>query len=288
MPLALFLLTPALFAQETRALPGNSGFTTIKEILTRSCSACHDWTTTRADILEKGGVVPGKPGESKLYQQIAGDVMPLSGDKLTADEKAFIRGWIQAGAPETSLPISVASGAPPAAPAPRAGFKVPFHEVTGFTSVALFSAAGVLGVIHYFDMKNVIHPGGLFSDSEGTGGEGDFAAMTTIWNNQQALRWWHVGLVISGEALYLGDMATGLSMLSRHVPGKVTRSDIHRWAFVTHASLMAAQIVLGFLETDALSRGLHDESMFYTGAHTLIGVAIPAIMLYAGLENVIR
>jgi hypothetical protein len=280
------LLASALFAQDNRALPGNRGFATVKEILTRSCSACHDWTGSRGDILEKGGVIPGKPDESLLYKQISSDAMPLSGDKLTADEKAFIRGWILAGAPETDLPIAVASGSPPAA-APRPSIKVPFHEVTGFTSVALFSAAGVLGVIHYLDMKNIIHPNGTEGGDAAGGGEGDFAAMTQIWNSQQTLRWWHVGFVISGEALYLGDMATGLSMLTRHVPGKVTKSDIHRWAFITHASLMAAQIVLGFMETDALARGLHDQAIWYTGAHAVIGVAIPAVMLYAGLENIL-
>ena len=30
--------------------------------------------------------------------------MPMEGDKLTADQKAFIKGWIAAGAPSTELP----------------------------------------------------------------------------------------------------------------------------------------------------------------------------------------
>ncbi|HET6485617.1 MAG TPA: hypothetical protein VFH83_04310, partial [Spirochaetia bacterium] len=147
--------------------------------------------------------------------------------------------------------------------------------------------------VHFLDMKNVIHGAGGFAEEPGTASgaglaESDVSGpIIAIWNSQQTLRWWHVGLVAAGETLYLGDAITGLSMLSRPTPGKLTRSDIHRYAFFTHVTLMAAQIALGFLETDALSRGAHDEMLAYTAAHATIGVAIPAVMLFAGLENVL-
>lgn len=295
VPFFLLLLAPALFAQETRALPGNRGFATVKQILDRSCAACHDWTATHERIIKEGGVVPGKPDQSKLYTQIASDAMPLSGPKLSADEKAFIRGWIQAGASASDLPLSVERGSKAEAPKPAislAQLKLPFHEIGGFTSVGLFGAAGVLGVIHYIDMKDMIHSGGFFAGGEGSGGDiggegSEFGAMTQIWNNQQSLRWWHAGLVIGGETLYVGNLISGLTMLTPHIPGKVTKADIHRWAFFIHLTLMTAQIALGLLETDALSHGYHDAAIAYTGAHALIGVAIPVIMLYAGVENVL-
>jgi hypothetical protein len=286
------LLVPALFAETTMALPGNRGFATVKEIMMRSCSTCHDWTGSRETIIADGRVVPGDPDASILYRKIADDSMPASGDKLTADEKAFIKGWIKAGATDTELPLAVDAGretAPSPPPSSRFLFfpsKVVFHEVTGFTSAVLFTAAGVLGVIHYLDMKNTIHPNGV-TEGEGTGGEGDFGQMSQIWNSQQALRWWHVGFLIGGETLYLGDALTGISMMTSRSPGKLKKSDIHRFAFFTHASLMAAQVVLGFLETDALANGRHDAAIYYTGAHALIGVAIPAVMIYAGLENIL-
>jgi hypothetical protein len=290
------LLAPAAFSQATAALPGNRGFATVKEILVRSCSACHEWTGSRDEIVAGGKIIPGDPGKSILYQKIADDSMPASGDKLTADEKAFIKGWIAAGATDSELPLAVDAGkqaaaAPEtaAAPASSSGFlffpsKVVFHEVTGFTSAALFTAAGVLGVIHYIDMKNVIHPNGT---EGGLPSEGDFGQMSTIWNSHQDLRWWHVGLVAAGETLYIGDALTGLSMMTSSTPGKLKKSDIHRYAFFTHVSLMAAQIVLGFLETDALANGRHNEAIYYTGAHAVIGLAIPAVMIYAGLENIL-
>jgi hypothetical protein len=241
-------------------------------------------------------VIGGDPDRSLLWQKIADDSMPQSGDKLSPQEKSFLRGWISADAPETTDTVSGTTPSGGAGPgqgktAPSAGFlffpsTTAFHETTGFTSTAFFLAAGALGVVRYLSMKDAAHPNGATEDGEGTG-EGDYGAMRTIWASGQNLRWWHVGLVAAGETLYLGDAITGLMMLTKRTSGTVGKNDIHRYAFFTHAALMAAQIVLGFMETDALSRGAHDESIIYTGAHAVIGVVIPGVMLYAGLENVL-
>jgi hypothetical protein len=107
-----------------------------------SCSACHEWTGSHPDIVGSGRVAPGDPERSALYQKLA------DGEKLTAEEKAFIRGWISAGAPSTDLPIAVSS-APTAAAAPSGFFGFPsqvaFHEYTGFASGGLLLAAGIIG-----------------------------------------------------------------------------------------------------------------------------------------------
>jgi mono/diheme cytochrome c family protein len=283
----LMLLGPFLFAQQEDS--PNRGFASIKEILDRSCAACHDWTASHEKIVGGGHVVPKEPEKSTLYQMIANDTMPMSGPKLTAEEKALIRAWIVAGAPDTEMPIAKApaKAAAPAAP-PIRSIKVPAHIVCGFASTALFTAAGVIGVMHFSEMKSVIHPGGFFAGDEGAGDPGhNNAQIMQIWNNQQAGRWAHVGLVASGEALYLFNAVSGLTMLTKHVPGRITKAEIHRYSFFLHGTLMIAQIVLGFLETDAFSRGAHDELLAYLGTHAVIGVTIPAIMLFAGIENII-
>jgi len=80
---------------------------------------------------------------------------------------------------------------------------------------------------------------------------------------------------------------TGVSMFTKAQPGKLTKQDIHRYAFFTHATLMAAEVVLGFFTSDALSKGNHDLMIGLGAAHAAIGLAIPAVMLTAGLENLL-
>jgi hypothetical protein len=294
--LAGMLCAPtAVTAETVAAMPGNKGFITIQQILDTSCSACHDWTGSYEGITGNGHVVAGSPEKSVLYQRIASDEMPASGDKLTADQKAFIKGWIVAGAPATELAISVpaANTTTAAAPAASPGFlffpsKVVFHEVTGFTSTALLLGAGIIGGLHLLDMMSdpAAHGSGIFEPA-GEGGGGDqTTGIMTIWGNQQSLRWWHVGLLVAGETLYIGDTLTGTSMFTKQQPGKLTKHDIHRYAFFIHAGLMLAQVGLGFAETYALQNGQHDMASSVGVAHTVIGLAIPVVMLGAGLENI--
>jgi len=321
----LLALPEDLPAETVSALPSNKGFATVREILDRSCSACHDWTGSYDSIVGGGRVVPGSPEKSPIYQKIATDEMPMEGDKLTADWKAFIKGWIAAGAPSTELPIAVpsaeggsvtgagstvqgrstmqggsaaeggAAAATGGTPAPAASSrfllfpsKASFHAVTGFTSSALFLGAGVIGVIHFLDMMDAAH---AYRDSipwtEGMDPALRTNEIKSVWGGQQTLRWVHVGLLAGGEVLYLGDAITGISMMTRSQPGKLTKHDIHRYAFFTHAALMVAQVGLGFAETWALSTGQHDVMVGLGTAHAAIGLAIPAVMIGAGLENLL-
>ena len=297
------VVPPLLVAEAAAAAaPANRGFVTVKQILVDNCSACHDWTGSWEMVTAGGRIVPGSPDSSLLYQRIASDEMPAAGDKLSAEQKAFIRGWIAAGAPSTDLPISVPGAESPAGDAPKTAetkapptsqrflffpSKVAFHEVTGFTSTALFAAAGVIGVVHFLDMMNEGH---RLRDLTGFPEDGPeslrIPLLQQAWRGDSALRWWHVGLLIGGETLYLGDAITGISMMTKGTPGKFTKRDLHRYAFFTHAGLMVAEVVLGFFTTDALSRGAHDEMIALGAAHAAIGVAIPAVMLGAGLENI--
>ena len=299
---ALAALPGVLFA-ETAAMPANRGFATVKEILTRSCSACHDWTGSYDTIVGGGRIIAGSPEQSLLCQKIATDAMPVEGDKLTADEKAFIKGWIAAGASSSELPIAVpaaegaGASAATAAPAANSSFlgfpnKATFHAVTGFTSSALFLAAGVIGVVHLVDMMNEGHSwrdnpaNGWSEDTPGSDATRS-REIETVWGNQQNLRWWHVGLLVAGETLYIGDAVTGISMMTSQKPGKLSKHDIHRDAFFVHSALMVAQVGLGFAETYALSTGQHDLMIGLGAAHAAIGLAIPVVMIGAGLENLL-
>ena len=296
---ALAGVPSALFAQAATAMPGNKGFVTVQEIFTNSCSSCHDWTGSYDTIVAGGHIIAGSPEKSIIYQRIAKDEMPASGDKLTADQKAFIKGWIAAGAPSTDLTISVpaaessTAAAAVVAPASQSFLffpsKVAFPEVTGFTSTALLLGAGIIGALHIYDM---IGPAHAYRDSiswdEDTGNPVlRQNEIIQVWNNDSAMRWWHVGLLAAGETLYLGDALTGISMFTKAQPGKLTKQDIHRYAFFTHATLMAAEVVLGFFTSDALSKGNHDLMIGLGAAHAAIGLAIPAVMLTAGLENLL-
>jgi mono/diheme cytochrome c family protein len=304
---ALALLAPSTLSAQAAATPSNKGFTTIKEIFQTSCSSCHDWTDSYDAIVGGGHIVPNAPEQSVIYQKISDDSMPASGDKLTNAQKALIRAWILAGAPQSDRPIPVpeTGAAAPAVPSsvlpssasvtppPSQGFlffpsKVAFHKATGFTSTALFFGAGILGVVHFADMMTAGHT--LRDNLVPPFGEGGpesvrIPLVQQAWAGDSTIRWVHVGFVAGGELLYLGDAITGLSMLTKHQPGKLTRSDIHRYAFFAHVTLMAAQIALGLFETYALSQGNHDVNLALGAAHAAIGLTIPLVMLGAGLEN---
>jgi hypothetical protein len=300
--LAALLAMPASVSAETQsALPANRGFATIREILDTSCSACHDWTGSYESITGGGRIIAGSPEKSLLYLKIASDEMPTEGDKLTADQKAFIKGWIAAGAPSTELPIAVpateggtaAASEAAAAPAasPRFLFfpnKATFHAVTGFTSSALFLGAGIMGVWHFVNMMNAGHTlRDQINFQEGSPESVRIPLVEQAWGSDSDLRWWHVGFIVAGETLYLGDAITGISMMTHSQPGKLTKHDIHRYAFFLHAALMVAQVGLGFAETYALSTGQHDLMIGLGATHAVIGLAIPAVMIGAGMENLL-
>jgi len=121
--LALGLLTCALGTAKV------SYETQIKPILARQCAACHqpqarqsDLELTSFDSFRKGGrkgpaFVPGKPDESLVIKYLTGALeprMPLGG-KLTGEQIALFREWIQEGAADDSgaaTPVAGASAAP--------------------------------------------------------------------------------------------------------------------------------------------------------------------------------
>lgn len=161
------------------------------------------------------------------------------------------------------------------------------HRVAGYASGGLLLAAGAIGVWRYLDLRNDGHTyrdaadavsGASLSGSDDECKE----AIHNAWADNQALRWAHVGLVVSGESLYLYDAATGISLMGKNKTPS-TAGKIHRFAFFAHAGLMVADIVTGILLTSALDRGNHDQVVALGGTHAGIGIAIPLVILGSGV-----
>jgi len=187
-----------------------------------------------------------------------------------------------------------ATSAATASTSPSAGFlgfpsKVAFHETAGFVSGALLAGAGIAGGAqwlwlmaegHAYRDANDIDEDSISSQCAGY--------ILGRWQSpdHQALRWTHVGLLAAGSLLYTADAVTGLGMITPHIPGTITRGEIHRAAFFIHGTLMVSEIVLGILTTMALSSGSHWQLVALGGAHLGVGIAIPALVIGSGLAMV--
>ena len=83
----------------------------VLPILTKQCLGCHGGLKQNGKLdmrtipsLLRGGksgpaVKSGSPGASLLWQRVVSDEMPPNGNKLSAAEKATLKGWIAAGMP---------------------------------------------------------------------------------------------------------------------------------------------------------------------------------------------
>lgn len=266
-------------------------FARVQELVQAKCSACHDWTTSTEGILSV--VTPGDPAASPAWKKVSMDLMPPDEPLLDA-EKALLKDWIAAGAPTDGPAADATTGATtPAAeaggkPTTFLGFKskVAFHMASGYTSSALFLGAGIVGAVQWGTLIAASHD---YRDAMSI----DEDTMSTVCRDyiislrqpgtlNNTLRWVHVGLMSAAETLYLADAATGLSMLTKDRPG-LTPQDIHRYAFFTHGALMITEIILGIASTTFLNYGDHWSIIGFGIAHTAIGVAIPAVMLSAGI-----
>jgi hypothetical protein len=297
--LALAVASP-LSAQD---MPPGIQFASVQKLFEDRCSACHDWANSAKGIL--GNVTPGRPEQSRVWAKVSAGAMPPDG-ALAAEDQKLIEDWIRAGAPTTDAATSSAAtgtattetGSTSAAGTVTvattaqltSGFlgfpsKVAYHQAAGFTSSALFVGAGIVGAIQWATLISAAH---AYRDANGIGEETMSPACDNyimgLWNGteHQALRWTHVGLLSAGEVLYLGNAATGISMITPHRVG-LSAGDLHRYAFFTHATLMLSQLILGALTTTFLSQGNHWTMIAVGAAHTVIGFAIPTIMVSAGI-----
>ena len=112
---------PTLVASAVTEAP-HFGYTEdIQPLFDRTCNSCHsgivksnDLQVTEYDPLMAGGksgpaVIPGDAANSLLWTQIESGKMPMVGE-LSAVDKAMVRDWIDAGAPEfRPTPIATAT-----------------------------------------------------------------------------------------------------------------------------------------------------------------------------------
>src|SRR5947207_6016894 len=109
MPVRSFLAVVAVTAACTvhaRAADGVDFAHDVLPLLKARCAECHTngkykgsfSLDTRADVLRKKAVVPGKSGDSELIKRVTSadkDVrMPAKGEPLSAKEVALLRTWI--------------------------------------------------------------------------------------------------------------------------------------------------------------------------------------------------
>jgi len=288
-PALLLLAAAGALAQED-----NQGFFTVRQILEVSCSSCHDWAGSYEGITDPSRVSPGSPEDSRLYQMVASDAMPLGGSPLPVTQKNLLRAWIAAGASSSEEPLVTAlpeaggevdAVTAATTPAPRGARRLKFHKVSGYTSGSLFLAAGAVGAVQWGTLISAAH---AYRDAHGIE-EGQISAQCAgyiqgLWGDaeHQALRWTHVGLLSAAEALYLYNAVTGSGMRTRDGPG-LTAQDLHRYAFFLHGGLMLAQIILGVFTTEVLSSGNHEAMLAVGIAHTAIGFTIPLVMIGSGI-----
>jgi hypothetical protein len=250
---------PALLSAQSQTAPADV-----------TASATTDTTTTDAapaDAVIAPAATP--PADATTAASAPADAGTTPAETAPTDSTAAATGETGTGnAPSAKKPSAYAR-------------KVRFHEISGFTSGSLLLASGIVGAVHVIDMMSVAHAYRDRHTIEEVAPECS-VVIRDSWSGDQALRWVHVGLLSAGELLYLADAISGLTMLTPELPG-LTKQDIHRYAFFTHAALMAAEIVLGFFTTDALQRGDHNTMLALGIAHTAIGLAIPTVILGAGI-----
>jgi hypothetical protein len=282
----IIILLPGLLGAQGASLPENKGFFTVKQIMADSCSACHDWASSYEGIADPARVTPSAPEKSPLYLKIANDSMPMAGDKLTSAQKTVIRAWIAAGATQSET-----TAGPSAASLGLAGpDMLTLHEISGFTTTGLFYAAGIVSAVHFFSIMTEGHAYAESHNIDEDTAAGQAARTAYLIQlesspEQQALKWWHVGLVSSAELTYMYNAITGIDMWSGDIP-LFSKPGLHRLAFFTHAGLMAAELILGFITTNSLETGNHELHRTIGFAHIAIGFTIPTLILIGGLENI--
>lgn len=287
----------AVFSQ-LQTLEMNRGFVTIIEAMDRSCLMCHEWAATHDGLTDPVRYTPNQPQQSPLYTTVADGSMPPMDPKLTAAEEELLYLWILAGAPISDTPLTKPTTVVETnveepteverKPSTFLGFssKVRFHQVAGFTSGSLLLAAGVVGTVQWATFISEGHDlrDQLEIDDEDQIGSECVDKISEMWSSplHQSLRWTHVGLLVSGEMLYLANAATGIGMLSKDRPG-LTPQDLHRYAFFTHGALMLAEIIMGFLTTEVLKNGSHEMIQTFGIVHSAIGLAIPIVVISSGI-----
>ena len=162
------------------------------------------------------------------------------------------------------------------------------HKTLAFTTGGLLLAAGGLGLWHFLDMQRISH---RYRDQIGFSEESSdltpqINEIRAVWSrsDSQAFRVAHAALIVSAVATYSATAAIELSWPNiDKSSSKWNNTAVHRRIFWLHATMMAANIGLGFAESWALSRGNHELVTGLGIAHVAIGFSAPVVMFASGL-----
>jgi hypothetical protein len=163
------------------------------------------------------------------------------------------------------------------------------HKTFAFTTGGLLLAADGVGLYHFLSMREKGHS---FRDANGFNEEnvGNSPAQSneikTIWRKDQSQteRIIHASLISAGTIFYAATATIELTMPSiNDDPLYQKKVKLHRTSFITHASLMAANIGLGMAESGLLSKGKHDAVRNLGIAHAVVGFLAPVMMFGSGL-----
>lgn len=142
----------------------------VAPVLVRHCGGCHVsgrrgefQFTSYASLLESGMVQKGAGADSRLVEVIRTGDMPRGGGKVSADELALVRTWIDEGATCDTDPAAPLPGAPAAArPATPAPTKVTAVKLEPGEVSFAFQVAPVL-VKHCGGCHDAMQPDGNLS-----------------------------------------------------------------------------------------------------------------------------
>ncbi len=163
------------------------------------------------------------------------------------------------------------------------------HKVFAFTTGGLLLAADGMGLYHFLSMRQQGHD---FRDANGfnednmNNSSAPANEIKTIWrkNQSQNERIIHASLISAGTICYATTATIELCMPSlNNDPSYQKKVTMHRASFITHASLMAANIGLGMAESSALSKGNHNVVMGLGIAHAVVGFLAPVMMFGSGI-----
>src|SRR5215471_12157462 len=107
----MILTLSLLLAVMPQVAPESSSATAAFAVFQKNCASCHGDTglakgyllLDRSSMVKAGKVAPGNAAESILYRRVTGaaaPLMPQGGPKLSDDDIAIIKRWIDEGAPD--------------------------------------------------------------------------------------------------------------------------------------------------------------------------------------------
>jgi hypothetical protein len=161
------------------------------------------------------------------------------------------------------------------------------HKAFAFTTAGLLLAADGMGLYHFLQLQNRGHEirdeiGFSESSSDKTP---QTNGVQEVWRDDrsQTERAIHTGLIALGSLSYATTATIELTMpRTSKSTSRITSTKLHRSIFFIHAALMAANIGLGIVESNALSKGNHDVVQGTGIAHLVVGFSIPVLMIGAG------